>query len=1229
MRIASNPSPTTRSKSCPVIKARHKPPPPDQPERTRALDTTRSILVQAPAGSGKTDLLTRRFLALLAEVDQPGEIVAITFTKAAAAEMRNRILAELEKAAAIPLAASSAPTDQFSMEALARRALARSQSLGWQILDLPAQLRISTIDSFCRDLAIQQPLLSGFGHNLQVAERPQDLYHRAARNALKNAGSANPSLQSALENLLLWRDNDWLELETLLVQMLAKRDSWMHPFVLDRDPDWDDLRARLEAPFVNAIRTAIFQLDAMLDQVPGARFEAHELAAFACEQSGRQLHLDLAELAEFPCRPFSTHGSVECALAAMQCLADLVLKKDGAFRGRVDKNNGFPPGSNREKARLLALIDSFRKIDGLESALGALSSLPSVRFTQDEWQIVRACFLLLRQAAAELQVVFAEAGTVDFTEVAQLAQRVLRGPDDLPTDAALAFADGIRHLLVDEFQDTSRRQHQLLASLTSAWPDPAGRTLFVVGDPMQSIYFFRDADAELFPRVRDFGLEIPGADAHPFTFVPLKANFRTQPALVRELNSAFTQIFAADDGSGVTFSHSEAAREGIIDLFPRLTLHTDFMPIIAAGDSSAQQKRQAIRQQRDAIHSKQTFKIVHLIRGYSGEMEHARAQGEKFRIAVLGRTRKSLERIAMELRNAGIPFRAVELEPLRDRPEVLDALALSRALLNPFDRIAWLGVLRAPWCGLSLAELHALTSADDPALPLRSVPDLIAARLELLSPQSRPAVQRVIDVAASTPTIAAASPTLTLGTWLEQVWLRMGGSACVDRAARANLHLLWRCLDDLPNGAQDFVGAALDNALETLTAIPDPEADPACGVQLMTIHKSKGLEFEVVFVPELQAHGFNTRGRLLSWIERGLSAPDAYGALTEFLIAPVQTKGGERSKTRLWVDRLYREREQQESRRIFYVAATRAREELQLFARPEYRDDPIEPRMNEAWNCLLATAWPAFGTEIRARFRDWLAARSASQQREPGSLEGIAASAAPIPPKPTQLRRLPADFQAVPFTASPRPTADRSTIEIGAEEAYRRHEGGLNSRALGSAVHKLLEEFSRRPEMPAQIDRSAILQQLLPRVKAQVRAAGISPNQAHAIATRALQIALGALGDPVGRWILTPRTAAISESAWTGIVAEVLRSVRVDRTFLAGLEPLSEGDAAWWIIDYKTALADEHSSQQSLPALRSLFAPQLETYAGILRNLRGDTKPICCGLYYPRIAAFDWWASEA
>ena len=219
-----------------------RPNPPDQQERLRALDSGRSILVQAPAGSGKTDLLARRFLRLLAEVDEPGQVVAITFTNAAAAEMRNRILDELSKAAANP----ASYDDEFSMEALARRALEHSQVLDWKLIDQPAQLRILTIDSFCRELALQQPLLSGLGGGLNIGEQPEELYRRAAREALRKIDQTDSELGTAIEELLLWRDNGWQEMEDLLVEMLKGRDRWMHGFVLEREPDWEALREQLD-----------------------------------------------------------------------------------------------------------------------------------------------------------------------------------------------------------------------------------------------------------------------------------------------------------------------------------------------------------------------------------------------------------------------------------------------------------------------------------------------------------------------------------------------------------------------------------------------------------------------------------------------------------------------------------------------------------------------------------------------------------------------------------------------------------------------------------------------------------------------------------------------------------------------------------------------------------------------------------------------------------------------
>jgi ATP-dependent exoDNAse (exonuclease V) beta subunit len=1207
-----------------------RPDPPDQKERKRALDPSRSIIVQAPAGSGKTDLLTKRFLRLLTEVDNPAQIVAITFTKAAAAEMRHRILGELEKAAALPL---SIDTDEFSMEVLAARAREHANRMGWNLVEIPGQLHISTIDSFCREIAIQRPLLTTLGGSLDVSEDLEDLYRRAARNTLMELGRSSPAsleVRESIEALLAWRDNNWQELETHLVAMLRQRDRWMQEFWLrdfneQDEASWQRLREYLERPFGRAVAQHLSRIGELLSSVPDAREEALELAQFAHRQIGGALYRDLAELAEVPLGPFSTPNELEDACGAHTCLAQLLLTAEGSFRKErgINRSVGFPTDNPREKQRLQNLIRALSGVEHFAEALDAVRTLPPTRYSDEEWRIVRAGFTLLRRAAAELQVEFAQAGAVDFIEIAQIAQRILEGDDGQPSDAAITIADGIRHLLVDEFQDTSRRQHRLVASLVAAWPDTSNRSLFVVGDPMQSIYFFRAADAELFPRVQQAGLELPGRESLPLEIVRLASNFRTQPALVHQLNGAFGAIFGINDGSNVRFNSSEPARSTATNAEPRFDLHLEFapqMPHTSPSDPDAAQKKQQAREEREATLKTQIVEIMALIKDRLGAMKEAHIHGEKCRIAILGRTRAALAPITQALHEAAIPFRAVDLEPLADRPEVLDALALARALLNPEDRVAWLGVLRAPWCALSLDELHTLASADDSVVQARPIPELLRERKGLLNDAARCAVERVLRAYEDSFVIRATMPQTSSGTWLEQVWLILGGDSCVDATARANLDLLWRCLDKLANGDADLTSPALDAALENLMAQPDPASDGNCGVHLMTIHKSKGLEFEVVIVPELQAMSASTRSTMFSWLERGLETPDASGEITEFLIAPFQTKGADGGAAKKWVDREYRAKESQEARRILYVVATRAREELHLFARPPYKREQGDPVLCEPRESLLSKAWPALEDQVRARFDSWKSRPLAAQIT---SLAANADNVITIPTRggPALLRRLPAAFVA-PQLPYPGGSHGIDTARGESAIAYQRHEGGIDSRVLGSAVHlglQLLAQLRLTLDWDAA---RAKLAKSAERISAQIRAAGVSRDHAARIAARALEIVTRSSLEPTGDWILSPHPGAESEVRWTGVVDGGLRTVQADRVFRAGPTQLSQGSEVWWIIDYKTA---NDNSDDALPKLREMFARQLELYAGILRKLNGPDTEIRAGLYYPRMLKFDWW----
>ena len=190
----------------------------DRTIRDRALDPSRSFIVQAPAGSGKTELLIRRFLMLLAHAQDPEEIVAITFTRKAAYEMRERVLQALYAETEDTLA----DTAHQQLIDLASAARARNDQKGWELEKHPSRLRIRTIDSVCRMLVERMPWLSGFGASPAVVEDASTMYLEAAQATLSLLGDADQAWSGAVEALLTHFDNNFAKVAQLLVAMLAR-----------------------------------------------------------------------------------------------------------------------------------------------------------------------------------------------------------------------------------------------------------------------------------------------------------------------------------------------------------------------------------------------------------------------------------------------------------------------------------------------------------------------------------------------------------------------------------------------------------------------------------------------------------------------------------------------------------------------------------------------------------------------------------------------------------------------------------------------------------------------------------------------------------------------------------------------------------------------------------------------------------------------------------------------
>ena len=1173
----------------------------DLDPRARALDLSQTFIVRAPAGSGKTDLLTRRFLKLLAVVDEPEEILAITFTRAATAEMRSRVLGHLEEAARMP----EATADEGERVTLARAALKNSEVRGWRILEQPQRLNIETIDSLCLRIAHGQPLLSRMGGMLSPVERADLMYGQAARHTLGQLGGGDAALDEAIAHMLAMRDNNLRDCENLIAEMLKQRDQWIRafPLVEKKELDWDVARSKLEAPFRREVKRALEEVHRLLDAEPALARELVELADYAagnCAKFGL-----LSGLGALP-------GPDQLPVEHWECVADFLLTQSGEWRSGLTKANGFPTGGaleRQQKQRMQSLLGRLQQIAGLREALVGLPKLPRLRYDDDQWETLQHLFMTLRRAVAELNVIFATENRVDFAQLGIAARQVLKDVEDNP-DLLLALSGGLRHLLVDEFQDTSRSQFELIRLLVRAWDEGDGRTCFLVGDPMQSIYMFRQAEVELFSHVVERGIASEAEPALACELVQLSTNFRSHAGLTEEWNKLFAAVFGAD--APVPFSPSYAAEPALIAEAVRI-----YPQVIGAADRKLTPSE--VQEEKEEAQDREAGRVLEIVERHSAAIARAQAEGDECRVAILVRARQHLAKIVRLLRQRGIPFRAVELETLAERQELIDLLSLTRALLHPMDRVAWLSVLRAPWCGLMLRDLHTLTGADNRELKRKPMLELIEAHLPLLIGEAAERAARTAGILKQA--LATRFEGLHAGSfsqWIERTWRSLGGPLCVDAAAYENAQTYFSMLDDVaPDGMACMTGD-FEAELEWLFAQPDPTVSERAGVQLMTIHKAKGLGFDVVIVPGLDRRTKPDESPLIVSLERTNAITNDY----EMLVAPIGAKGGESHPTYKWVQKQRKVRQEEEVKRLLYVACTRARRELHLLGTATLGQSGL--KRGDA-NSLLDVGWPAFEAKFRDAVKDGAVKENAGakvvdfplEMAHQGSLFDVFDMAAAADSKPAlKVKRIALADRMKPHGNNV--TVAATFMETTPEPA--RPEGSRRARVIGNAVHALLQQLST-----GQLSRGVDGAMLEQRARTILRAAAFSGRAME----EAVQEVLGAVEncrrDTVGRWILEKHAGAQSETSWTGWMGDEMVTLRADRVFRSGAAPMGPGAEYLWIIDYKMSAPAGEAVEEFHARQREYYAPQLGRYAQALRELEGGDVPLRLGLYFPRIGKLDWW----
>ena len=552
-------------------------------------------------------------------------------------------------------------------------------------------------------------------------------YEHAARRLLQGLGDASPAA-GALQKVLEYSDSSVERMVARFADLLSTRDQWLDHLIAGDEPEF---RANTEQALRHAMDEDIgvaadLLSDANLEQlVPLLRHAAGHA------RNSAEIFLPWQDLKTMPA---PTHAH----LKAWKALPELLLTRQGMWRKQLGAI-GFSRQFTEQGGRLEKLIAQLAESEDLRLALVGLRSLPEALPGPVWWEGMSALRLSLRHLVAELRLAFAERNTADFVELALAAHRAL-GSAEQPSDLLLALDRRIQHILVDEFQDTSRAQIRLLELLTAGWERGDGRSLFLVGDPMQSIYRFRNADMSLFLRTKHLGI----GDLRCET-LDLAQNFRSSPALIDWVNGTFSRVFPPTDDV-----QAGAAR---------------FCPCVAARAPSVDQKVQ-----------------VHALRGTDPEAETRlvaqivaaeRAQSASRSVAILVQSRSHLIGLQAQLRSLGLDAHAVQIEAPNQHQITHDLIGLTRALTHFGDRIAWLGMLRAPWCGLNWRDLHALCRDDADSAVWTLMND--ARRVAMLSEDGRGRLERTrqaLRLAFHTRSEQS------LSRWVQRTWRTLDGPRC-------------------------------------------------------------------------------------------------------------------------------------------------------------------------------------------------------------------------------------------------------------------------------------------------------------------------------------------------------------------------------------------------------------------------------------------------------------------
>ena len=1062
----------------------------DSPIRDEAVSPTDSYIVQAPAGSGKTALLVRRYLNLLTVVRAPEEILAITFTDKASREMKSRVLKELSL-----------------QDGIAGRVHERSKQLHWNLELNPQRMKIQTIDSFAYSIVQRMPIECQLSLDYQSMEKSDDIYREAAVEFFEQVLRKGPNSEFATDTLALFENNIDQAIDTF-ANMLSHRQNWIK-----------SVQRVLYAKKEGESEAGIFaQLEATRNNYVGN----------VIDTTRRSLPVSLVERCKKLCRkvcknldkPFHDFERPE----DWATFANVFLTSMNSIRKVVNKNQGFPPGS-REKQIWSELASEIAEANFIE-ALQRVQGIPNGEILPRHREAFDSLCLGLPSLIQKLNVIFQRRECIDFSELSFAAHRALER-DEMPTELALALDYRISHILIDEYQDTSDAQFAFFERIMTTWNPESGDSFFAVGDPMQSIYRFRNANLGLFQRT--FKQDILNLKVIPRK---LNSNFRSIPSLVEFNNRVFKHVFGSEENAEygqVAFAESVPAN----DQLEQKVNEESVKFVLTLDDPNGWREAQQV-----ALH------IEQLISTY----------GSEDKIALLVPTRTRLAGYFDAMKDKGIQWKGVEILKLEVAPVVRDLYSLVEAFNEDRSRLAWLSVLRSPLCGLALPDLENLAQYQTGSEML-GCSSLSSIGVKLLA-----RVQKAMQQSHS-------ETHLTLRSQIERLWFRLGGNHAYED------------VDSMINAERFF--ELLESTTEREIRLHDlwtrvqseyvSESGENADLDIMTIHKAKGLEFDHVLLVDISnAAGSNPR-ELVHWAEFENSLlvavrdPEIEDPFYEFL------------------RREEKARDANEDKRLLYVAMTRAKRTLSIFG--HFSTTEKKPRSGS----LLALLEPFFdeATEIDAEPepRDLNITRGNLLTRIDPSYEWV---------EPESVYRIEEGLKPPLATTVTMPIPPHFRQEL----------------VLGKLIHRELNWLSQttQRENIFNTERIASWQQFL-------RAEGIVDKEIAFLVEKTQCQLNNVLSHDKGQWIVSPnQKEASSETTYTAVLEGELTEIVIDRTFV-------DDDDVRWIIDYKTSAVNEDLSLAELRReCQRKHSEQLSRYATVMRLC--GAREIKCAVYYTDLPFF-------